>query len=313
MSNTENKKLVPPILKKGDTIGVIAPSDPILKEDLEAINNSIALMEKSGFKIELGKNIFSNKLGYGATAQEKAEDINYMFSNKEIKAIFCTSGGYNSNIAFDYINYENIKKNPKIICGFSDSHSILNAISSETGLITFYGPTFKSLTSWDTDYGYKEVMKRFVDASLQIGTSEDEYITIQEGKVEGELIGGNLSLINNMVSGKYKINFENKILFFEDLGYESAPGMISNYLYNMKQNQAFEKIIGLWIGSYEHESNISLEQIVRDTIGNEYNFPIIKSNNFGHIDKKTVIPIGGLARIDTNKKCKIELIENCVK
>lgn len=313
MSNTENEKLIPQKLEKGDTIGVIAPSDPILKKDLEAMNNSITLMEKSGFKIELGKNIFSNKLGYSATAQEKAEDINYMFRNKDIKAIFCASGGYNSNSTFDYIDYENIKRNPKIICGFSDSHSILNAINTKTGLITFYGPTFKSLTSWDTDYGYKEVMKRFVEASLQIGTDEDEYITIQEGKVEGELVGGNLSLINNMVSGKYKINFENKILFFEDLGYESAPGMISNYIYHMKQNQVFEKIIGLWIGSYEHDSNISLEQIVKDTIGNEYNFPIIKSNNFGHIDKKTVIPIGGVARIDTNKKCKIELIGKCVK
>ena len=86
--------------------------------------------------------------------------------------------------------------------------------------------------------------------------------------------------------------------------------MASNYLYYMKQNGVFDKIKGLWIGSYESE--IPLEKIVLDTLGNEYDFPIIKSNNFGHIDRKTVIPIGVKANIDTNKKEKIKLLEKCV-
>lgn len=81
----------------------------------------------------------------------------------------------------------------------------------------------------------------------------------------------------------------------------------------MKQNGVFDKIKGLWIGNYEHESNISLERIVLDVLGEEYDFPIIKSNNFGHIETKTVIPIGTKAKIDTNKSKKIELIEQCVK
>lgn len=81
----------------------------------------------------------------------------------------------------------------------------------------------------------------------------------------------------------------------------------------MKQNDVFDKIKGLWIGNYDHESGISLEKIVMDVLGDEYNFPIIKSNNFGHTEKKTVIPIGTKARIDTSKKVKIELIENCVE
>ena len=81
----------------------------------------------------------------------------------------------------------------------------------------------------------------------------------------------------------------------------------------MKQNGVFEHISGLWIGNYEHETGMSLEKIVLDTIGNEYNFPIIKSNNFGHIEQKTVIPIGTKAKIDTSETTKIKLIENCVK
>lgn len=81
----------------------------------------------------------------------------------------------------------------------------------------------------------------------------------------------------------------------------------------MKQNGVFEKIKGLWIGFYEHESNFTLEKIITDVIGNEYNIPIIKSNNFGHTETKTVIPIGTKAKIDTTKEVKIELTEMCVK
>lgn len=80
----------------------------------------------------------------------------------------------------------------------------------------------------------------------------------------------------------------------------------------MKQNGVFEKINGLWIGNYENKSGITLEKIVMDTIENP-NFPIIKSNNFGHGDLKTVIPIGTKARIDTNEKNAIKFIENCVE
>lgn len=92
---------------------------------------------------------------------------------------------------------------------------------------------------------------------------------------------------------------------------ESPPGFVSNYLYKMKQNGVFDKIKGLWIGNYEHESGITLEQIVMDTLENP-KFPIIKSDNFGHGMYKTVIPIGTKARIDTKDKVKINLIENCV-
>ena len=298
--------MLPNRLKIGDTIGIIAPSGPITKNKLEDINNSILLMEKAGFKMQFSKNAFSNSLGYGATAKEKAQDINNMFKDENIKAIICATGGNNSNSLFEYIDYEEIKKHPKIICGFSDVTSILNIIYEKTKLITFSGATFKSLTSWETDYGYKEIIKRFVDAKLELGQPQDKYETIKQGTAKGKLVGGNLSRTVNLVCGKYKI------LFIEETGYESEPADISHYLYYMKQNDVFEKIQGIWIGNYEHESKIKIEQIVLDVLQDEYNFPIIKSNNFGHIDKKTVIPIGIEAKIDTDKEYKIELLEKCV-
>lgn len=305
-------KILPKALKVGDTIGVVAPSNPIIDENIEEMERARKIIEEKGFKVKYSKNLFSNTNGYSASAKEKAEDINSMFEDKEVKMIWCAKGGENSNSVFDYLDYEMIKKNPKIICGFSDITSITNIISAKTGLVTFSGTNFKTIATDETDYSLKQILNRFVDNKLELGEKEDKYVTIHEGTGEGELIGGNLSLTRGLVEGKYKIDFEDKILFLEELGFETGPALASNYLYYMKQNGVFDKIKGLWIGNYEHESNISLEKIVLDVLDNEYDFPIIKSNNFGHIDTKTVIPIGTKVKIDTSKEIKIELIEKCV-
>ena len=306
--------MIPTKLKKGDTIGVIAPSNYIEKDDLEYINASIALMEASGFKVKFGKYVFEDTFGYGTSPEKRAADINWAFKDDEVKAIMCVKGGEDSNTTLDYIDYEMIKKHPKIICGFSDNTSILNAIPEKTGLVTYHGPTFKSLTSWETGYAYKQFIKTFVEntESLIMGEPEDEYTTIQAGQTTGELVGGNLSLFTKLVCGKYAVNLQDKILFLEELGFEAAPEMVNSNIYYLKQNGVFDRIAGLWIGNYEHPSKVSIEKIIKNAIGDEYKFPIIKSDNFGHIDKKIIIPIGTKAEINTNEKIKIKLVEKCV-
>ncbi len=304
--------IIPNKLNKGDIIGVVAPSNPIVGENIDEIMNAKKIVENDGFRVEFSKNIFSNSNLYSAAAKEKADDINSMFANKDIKMIWCAKGGENSNSTFDYLDFDLIKNNPKIICGYSDITSLTNIITEKTGLVTFSGTNFKTIATDNTNYSYNQAINRFVNGSLSLGLENEEYKTIRPGKSEGMLVGGNLSLIRGLVLGKYQIDFNNKILFLEELGIETGPALASNYLYYMKQNGVFEKIKGLWIGSYEHESNISLEKIVLDVIKDEYNFPIIKSNNFGHIETKTVIPIGTKAKIDTNQTKKIELIEKCV-
>ena len=305
--------IIPNRLNKGDVIGVVAPSNPIIGDNIEEIKRAKEIVEQDGFKVKFSKNLFSNTTGYSATAKEKAEDLNNMFADKEVKMIWCAKGGQNSNSTFEYLDYELIKNNPKIICGYSDITSLTNMITAKTGLVTFSATNFKTIATDETDYSYKEALKRFVEGSLELGKEESGYVTIKEGVAEGELIGGNLFLTRGMVAGKYSIDFTDKILFLEELGIETDPAMCSNFLYYMKQNRVFDKIKGLWIGNYQHESEIALEKIVLDVIGDEYNFPIVKSNNFGHLETKTVIPIGTKARINTSKKEKVELIEKCIK
>lgn len=300
-------------IKPGDTIGVVAPSNPIIGDNIEELKKAKEILEKDGFKVIFSKNIFSNINRYTATAKEKAEDINEMFKNKEVKMIWCAKGGNNSNSVFEYLDYEAIKENPKIICGYSDITSLTNIIHEKTGLVTFSGTNFKTIATDETNYSYEEAIKRFVKGSLEIGKEKTGYKTIKEGTAEGELVGGNLFLTRGMVCGKYSISFKNKILFLEELGIETEPAVINNFLYYMKQNGVFDEIKGLWLGNYEHESKITIEEIVQEVLGDEYDFPIIKSNNFGHCETKTVIPIGTKARIDTNEKEKIKLLEKCVK
>ena len=305
--------MIPARIQKGDTLGVIAPSDSVTEKNLEEFNNSILLMEGSGYKLKIGKNVFSNSTGYGATAEQKAEDLNKMFAGDEVKMVWCAKGGFNSNSIFDLIDYELIKKNPKILCGYSDTTAIANMIYEKTGLVTFSGQTFKGLSACETEYCYKEIIKRFQDGSLELGTKDDEYKVINLGQAEGIMIGGNLSIMSNLITGKYNVDVTDKILFLEEFWLESPPEAVSSYFYRMKQNDVFSKIKGIWLGGYEHESGITLAQVLKDTIGNEYDFPIIQSDNFGHIDPKTVIPIGVKVRIDTDDEVKIKLLEECVK
>lgn len=305
--------IIPLKLKRGDTIGVVAPSGPIIGENVEELEKAKKIVEKLGFNVKYAKNLFLNQNEYSNSAEKKAEDINEMFENKNVKMIWCAKGGENSNSTFDYLNFELIKNNPKIICGYSDITSITNIITEKTDLVTFSGTNFKTIATDETDYSLKQAIHRFVDGDLKLGDSNDEYKIIKEGQAEGQLIGGNLSLIRALVAGKYHINFENKILFIEELGFETGPELASNFLYYMKQNDVFNKIRGIWIGNYTHESGISLEKVLIDTIGKEFRGPIIKSDNFGHIENKIVIPIGIKAKIDTSKKNMIELLEKCVQ
>ena len=288
-------------LKKGDKIGIISPSS-ILKdiEDIEILEKTIKIFEKIGYKVEKGKYYLTDETGYGTTAKHKSDDIMQMFKDNEIKAIFSITGGNNCISVDEYLDYEIIKNNPKIFCGFSDTTSLLNLLNKKANLITFMGPSFKSISSGETDYRLKSVIDRFIENKNNLAYSEDinEFEIIRKGKAIGETIGGNLSLTTDLISGKNHLDFNNKILLIEELSYESEPEKVSHDLYKMKQEGIFQKILGIWIGNYENE--IQIDKILLDTIDDiEFDKPIIKSNNFGHGEKKIIIPIGVKIEINT--------------
>lgn len=294
-------------LKKGDTIGVVCPSDKVHDEDIPEIKEAERLLKERGYNVVFGKNVFKNTTGYGATAKEKAEDINEMYANKNINAIMSLKGGFNSNSVYEYLDLNTIKSNNKIICGYSDSTSYINYIHEKTGNIGFIGPNFKSLNAPDTNYYLlDEMLKRLENNYYDLATDDSEFRMIKEGQAVGELVGGNLSLTTGLID---EIDFTNKILFLEEFSFESPSAMVSNYLYRLRQKGVFNKVSGIWLGNYE--GDVAIEKILMDTIEDmNLNIPIIKSDNFGHIERKITIPLGVKAEI---KDGKIKLVEDYLK
>ena len=323
--------IVPEKLKKGDEVRVIAPSQSMRILGKDCIEIAKKRLEDMELKVTFGKNVMNSMSdNYNcASIEDRIEDLHEAFRDTNVKAIMTAIGGFNSNQLLDYIDYELIKENPKILCGFSDITALLEAIHAKTGLEVYYGPHFSSL---GMKKGCEYTIKHFANVLMNdekdiIDSSEkwsdDLWFIDQEnrtfienkgmkivnkGEAEGRLVGGNLCTFNLLQGTEYMPDVENKILFLEELGIETGPALVSNYLYYMKQNRIFEQIKGLWIGSYEHESGISLEKIVFDVIGHDYKIPIIKSNNFGHIENKIVIPIGAEAEMTfKNNVKKIEV------
>ena len=294
-------------LKKGDTIGVVCPSDKVNNEDIPEIKEAERLLKERGYNVVFGKNVYKNTTGYGATAKEKAEDINEMYANKNINAIMSLKGGFNSNSVYEYLDLNTIKSNNKIICGYSDSTSYINYIHEKTGNIGFIGPNFKSLNAPDTNYYLlDEMLKRLENNYYDLATDNNEFRMIKEGQAVGELVGGNLSLTTGLID---EIDFTNKILFLEEFSFESPSAMVSNYLYRLRQKGIFNKVSGIWLGNYE--GDVAIEKILMDTIEDmNLNIPIIKSDNFGHIERKITIPLGVKAEI---KDGKIKLVEDYLK
>lgn len=294
----------PELLKKGNTIGVIAFSGTCDDEEtLEEMNVAKKYFEEQGFKIKFGNHIEKERIYGNAHPKNRVKDLEEMLKDSKIKAIFALKGGNDSISMFEYLDFDLIKKYPKIYMGYSDTTSILNVINEKTGLITYHGSTFKSILRDFEDYSKKAILDRLVknNKKLAYESDFDEIKIIRSGNANGKLIGGNISLITDLISGKYKVNFKDKILFLEELAYESDPVKIAHDLYKIKHEGIFDEIKGIWIGNYENE--IQIEDILLEVIDDiEFEKPIIKSNNFGHCNKRILIPIGMEAIIDTTKE-----------
>ncbi len=305
-------------LQKGDTIGIIAPSNPITEDRKYLLYNAIKKFEDLGFKVILSKNC-SNIDKYGVSAgepEDRADDFNEMFSNPEIKAIYCAHGGDTANQILSLIDYNLIKQNPKIFIGMSDIDVLHLAINTKTNLIVFQGSDPKSGRGFDLDidYTWKNFQNRLIDKSKRIPASS-ERICVRKGISEGKIIGCNLSSILKLAGTPFFPDFENSILFLE--GYSENTKKVICKLQQLKEIGVFDKIKGIVIGyvlgfqdkEWVEKNNIKVkyEDIVLD-ITKEYTFPILKTNDFGHHSPNCYLPIGAKVKINATDK-SIEIMD----
>lgn len=298
-------------LVKSDKIGVVAPSGPYKEKYRDNFERATKLLELMGYELVFSKNLFETSEESSVDAQKRADDINEMFANKDIKAIICLQGGDNANAVLPLLEYDLIKKNPKIFMGLSDITTILNAIYTKTGLVTYHTNDFLFGFGGEfSEYDLEDFNKTFVIGNRTEIKPTMERKVIREGRAEGKLVGGNLRCLLKLAGTEYFPDFRDSIFFVE-----ARSGNVKQYEYmfeQLKQIGVFDLIKGAIVGyvkgiQEDNESKIQMEDILLK-VSSRYVFPIIKCEDFGHKNSNAIMPIGVRVKIDTND-CGIKLLE----
>lgn len=304
----------PSRLQAGDEIRVIAPSRSlaIVKGDQRKLAEE--RLTELGFRVTYGDTALVHDDFFSNSIEDRVADLHAAFKDPNVKGIFAGIGGYNANQLLRYLDYDLIKSNPKVICGYSDITAILLAIYEKTGLTTYVGPYFSSFgmrvgLDYTMDYFKKAVME---DGDFELKQSEtwsDDswhleqedrnfypnhgYMIIQEGEAEGSIIGGNLCTINLLQGTEYMPSLENRILFIED-DEESHPFSFDRDLQSLLHQPGVAGIKGIIIGRFQKESGMTdyaLHEIIA-TKQELKGIPVIANANFGHTTPFATIPNG---------------------
>jgi Uncharacterized proteins, homologs of microcin C7 resistance protein MccF len=308
-------KIIPRKLSKGDSIGIVSPSTPVTRELAEQFTKGREFLETFGFKVVIGDHVHSADWGYTASPTEKAEDINRMFADDSIKGIICSQGGSTANACLPYLDWNCIRNNPKVFLGISDITVLLNAIHHKTGMITFHGnDVIWGFGRNPTKYDEQEFIIRLMNGGIGEIPQSRERRTIRNGTAIGKLLGGNLHCLSKLAGTPYFPDFTGSILFVEDIGI--SPEVCDCLFQQLKQMGVFDQIRGVIIGYIDglqngSKASMQMEDVLLRVTG-EFDFPILKVDDFGHNCPNTVLPVGGEVRMDANKKT-MEILEKCVK
>ena len=315
--------MIPEKLKPGDEVRVIAParSMNILGEDCKQI--ATERLEALGLKVTFGKHVLeTDPDSFSATIEARIEDLHDAFRDKNVKAILTVIGGFNSNQLLDYIDYDLIKENPKILCGYSDITALSNAIHARTGLVTYSGSHYSSFGmkkgfEYELEY-FKKMF--FQEDEIEVKSSEEwsddlwfldqenrEFIPnegmfiINEGQAEGKITGGNLCTLNLLQGTKYMPEIKDRILFIED---DDMSGKLffvefDRNLQSLMHQPDFDKVRGIVIGRSQKSTEMTKEKWIKLIKGKKEiaKIPVIAGADFGHSTPRIAFPIGGEAKL----------------
>lgn len=304
-------------LKFGDTIGFVAPSGAVRTEG--AIERAVAETQRMGFKVKLGESA-GQKYGYLSGSDEvRARDINAMFADDEVDAIICLRGGYGAMRILDKLDYDMIAKHPKIFMGFSDITALHIALLEKCGLATFHGPM--AAANWSgspLDDFSRESMYRALMNTSPVGelTNPPEFPrqTVNPGRAEGQLVGGNLTLIASSLGTPWEIDTKNRILFIEEVGERTY--CVDRMLTQLRLAGKFQDCAGVVFGDFADcpieypEFGLSLEEIIRDVVAT-CGKPIFTGLRCGHCTPKLTLPFGVKCSMDADG-CTLTVLESAV-
>jgi muramoyltetrapeptide carboxypeptidase len=314
----------PKRLEQGQTIGIVAPASPA-NED-EQIEFAIDIVKSLGFRVKEGTYLYGRHNYLAGTDQDRAADINQMFADDEVDAIITLRGGYGSTRLLPYLDYELIRRQPKVITGYSDITALLNAIYQKTGLITFHGPEAERSFTPYTLAEFKKVLM-LPEAKLVIGSPpkfevsegnverENRLAKIVPGRVQGQLIGGNLTLVVDLLGTPFEPDFKEKILFVEEIG--ETTDEIDRRLTHLWLAGKLQQLAGIVFGKFVDCGYLSawakrftLSEVLSERC-KALGLPTLGGLMIGHVDDQTTVPIGGKAELDVEAGT-LTLIEEVV-
>ncbi|MBI5474261.1 MAG: LD-carboxypeptidase [Ignavibacteriae bacterium] len=310
----------PKRIKAGDTIGLINPAGPTFEaDDILVVKESLAAL---GLRSKVGKHAL-DRYGYLAGSDAaRAEDVNAMFEDDGVDAIITIRGGWGCNRILHLLDYEMIRKHPKIICGYSDITSLLVALYARTGLVTFHGPVGTSTwNKFSLDYfkrvlfdGEQVTMVNPKGAGDNLAQTKDRIQAITKGKARGRLVGGNLSVLTAMIGSRYLPDWSNHILFLEETGENIYR--VDRMVTQLKLAGVLDKLAGFVFGKCtscepaEGYASLTLEEVFIDHI-KPLGIPALYGAMIGHIENKFTVPVGIEAEIDAESGT-IRLLESAV-
>lgn len=286
---------IPQPLNPGECIGIVAPASAF---DIKKFESGIGVLSSMGFRLDIPEGLL-NPNGYLSSSDEsRAMHINRYFADPDIKAIFCARGGYGAIRLLEWLDWETIRKNPKIFVGYSDITVLLSAFYVKCRFAVFHGPMVATLT--DSDEESKSALLAALTGRNPYPFSLEDCRTLIPGRGKGPVIGGNLTSLCHLMGTSYAPETKNHIVFLEDRG--EAPYRIDRMLAHLSLAGCFEDIAGLVLGSFtECGEYHDIERLAADVLPHR-DVPLVSGLNAGHCGRNLTIPLGVPAILDTDSR-----------
>lgn len=302
------KKLKPTALRPGDTIGIVAPAGIVYNE--EDFDRMQEVMESFGLKVRFGEFV-RERFGYFAGNDlRRALDVNRFFADPDIDAILAARGGWGCSRILPHLDFDVIRENPKIYCGFSDNTTLHLAFLNHCGLVSFHGPNGTS--DW-TDFTKRSFRELLIEGEKSVFRSKSNVQRITPGSAEGPLIGGNLTILTTSLATDYQPCMRGAILFAEDV--EESVYRVDRMLTHLKLAGVLDQISGFIFGKclncdFNGRQGFDLEEVIRHHI-QPLGIPAVMGADISHGPDNFTVPLGIKARLYADEGV-FEMLENAV-
>ena len=306
---TRSARLLPQPLNPGDTVALVSPSAAM--DDPFDLQLAREVLEALGLKVKTGSHYAGRRGHLSGTDVERAGDLNAAFADNAVKAVICARGGSGAARLLPLLDYDLIRRNPKVLLGYSDITALHNAIHARTGLVTFHGPNGAgNWNAFNADQFRRVFFQRERMQYRNVSETGDDLvqrknrtITLTGGKARGELVGGNLAVLTALAGSPYLPDFSGRILFLEDVS--EAPYRIDRMFSTLKLMGALDKVAGVIFGECsdcnpgDGYGSLTLEQILNDYI-KPLGVPAYRGAMIGHVREQFIVPVGGSVEMDAD-------------